>query len=334
MDSSLKQISEINYDVLEEIEKSKWKRIFKTMYKDWQLYVLLLPLIASVFLFSYLPMEGILRAFQKTSYGPNGTFQEWTGVVSFQSLISGTNAADFWRALKNTFVLSLYGLIFGFPIPIILAILFSEIRSNKYRSIVQVASYLPKFISTVVITTMLIYMVRPNNQYGQAGIIAMFLERMGLIKAATEVNLLSESQYFRSIYHMSGIWSSAGYGSIVYFAAIMGISPTNYEAAKIDGANKLEQIRYVTLPGIMPTLTIMLILKIGDILSVGYEKILLLYNDGTMETADVLSTFVYRLRNEFPSIGIAADFFNAVIGMFLVLGANYISRKVSETSLF
>lgn len=321
-------------EILEHLEKTRWLRIFKTMLNDWQLYVLILPLIASVFLFSYLPMGGILRAFQKTVTGSQGNYQEWTGVTAFTSLLTGTNSAMFWRAFKNTFMLSLYGLIFGFPVPILLAIVYSEIKNDKFRSVLQIAAYLPKFISTVVITTMIIYLLRPNNQYGQAGVLAQIFSKIGLVKNATSTSMLDNPQYFRSIYQISGIWAAAGYGSIVYFAAIMGISPTYYEAAKVDGASKLDQIRHITLPGIMPTLTIMLILKIGDILSVGYEKVLLLYNDSSMETADVLSTFVFRLRTEYQAIGIAADFFNSLIGMFLVLGANYISRKVSETSLF
>jgi putative aldouronate transport system permease protein len=161
---------------------------------------------------------------------------------------------------------------------------------------------------------------------------------MGLIGDSTR--MLHEPQYFRSIYIISGIWEGAGYGSIVYFAAIMAISPTNYEAARIDGANKLAQIRYVTLPGMAPTLTIMLILRIGEILSVGYEKIILLYNVQTYQTADVISTFVTRIGGLMGGQSIslntaaAADLFNSIIAMFLVLGANFISKRVSDTSLF
>lgn len=328
----MKQIA--NDPIAQELDRNKWKIAGKAIKKDWQLYTLLIPLFVSLLLFSYLPMGGVIRAFQKTSTNANGNFQEWVGLTYFKSLMVGENAYEFWRSLKNTFVLSMYGLIFGFPIPIILAIFFSEIKNRYFRSITQIISYLPKFMSTVVITTMVTYMLKNQSQYGEAGIIAMLLEKMNLVDSITGTKLLDRPEAFRAIYHISGIWASAGYGSIVYFAAIMGISPTNYEAAKIDGASKIDQIKNITIPGIMPTLTIMLILKIGDILSVGYEKVLLLYSEKTYDRADVLSTWVYRQRNSYPGIGIAADFFNSLVGMFLVLGANFISRKVSDTSLF
>jgi putative aldouronate transport system permease protein len=244
----------------------------------------------------------------------------------------------------------MYGLIFGFPIPILLALLFSEIKNRYYRSFLQVACYLPHFVSAIVITT-IIRLWATGEVAGQGvtgGILYKMFKSFGwtTIDSGTEVTIsvLAHPKFFRPIYQVSGVWEGAGYGSIVYFAAILAISPVSYEAARIDGATKLQQIRYVTLPGMAPTLTIMLIMRIGQILNVGYEKIILLVEDldSSWETADVISTYVYRMSGKsalplasyIPMVGIVMDLFNSIIAMVLVLGANAISRRVSSTSLF
>lgn len=334
-------LEEIKHELLlEELERTKWHRYWQAIKKDWPLYVMLIPVILYFFIFRYMPIYGILAAFKNQNDLTLSVGQSpFAGFYAFRSLIAGDYAKEFWQAFRNTFAISMYGLIFGFPVPIILALFFSEIKSDFYRSLTQILTYLPKFISTVVITSIITLMLFEGNQPHQApGVITTFLQNIGLIKEGTR--LMHSPQYFRSIYIISGIWEGAGYGSIVYFAAIMAISPTSYEAARIDGANKLAQIRYVTLPGMAPTLTIMLILRIGEILSVGYEKIILLYNVQTYETADVISTFVTRIGGLMGGASIslntaaAADLFNSIIAMFLVLGANFISKRVSDTSLF
>lgn len=326
--------------LLEELEKNKWHRYGQAIKKDWPLYVMLVPVILYFFVFRYMPIYGILAAFKNQndltlSVGD----APFSGFYAFRQIIAGSYAKEFWQAFRNTFAISMYGLIFGFPVPIILALFFSEIKSDFYRSLTQILTYLPKFISTVVITSIITLMLFEGNAPHTApGVLTSLFRDLGIISETTR--LMHEPQYFRSIYIISGIWEGAGYGSIVYFAAIMAISPTNYEAARIDGANKLAQIRYVTLPGMAPTLTIMLILRIGEILSVGYEKILLLYNNATYSTADVISTFVTRVgglmggANVSLNTAASADLFNSIIAMFLVLGANFISRRVSDTSLF
>jgi putative aldouronate transport system permease protein len=324
---------------LEEIERTKWHRYWNTMKKDWPLYAMLVPVLLYFFIFRYMPIYGILSAFKDqrlltVSIGDS----PFSGFYAIRSLVAGDYAPAFWQAFRNTFAISMYGLIFGFPVPIILALFFSEIKSDVYRSVVQILSYLPKFISTVVITSIITLMLYGGSPYQSPGIIADILTKVGMIPQGTE--MLLQPQYFRSIYIISGIWEGAGYGSIVFFAAVMAISPTSFEAARIDGASKLSQIRYVTLPGMAPTLTIMLILRIGEILTVGYEKVLLLYYVDTYSTADVISTFVTRvggLMNPSGSVlnvAASADLFNSIIAMFLVLGANFISRRVSDTSLF
>lgn len=345
-----------------ELDRSKLKRIWHILKQQWPIFLMLVPVIVYFLLFRYRPILELITAFKKNEIALGKTYFEsqWYGLFPLKELMftGGENALEFWRAFRNTFTLSMYGLIFGFPVPIVLALLFSEIKSDGYRSLTQILTYLPKFLSTVVITSLLFLMMQPGEIRDgvvvvQSGFLSSFLSFVGAIPPNT--NMLGRAEYFRSIYIISDIWESAGYGSIVYFAAIMAISPTSYEAAKIDGANKLAQIRYVTLPGMAPTLTIMLILRIGNILTVGYEKIVLLtltQSDRTvLNTAEVLSSYVLRITNTGPyseagaggigafehyieAVATSADLFNSIIAMFLVLGANFISRRVSDTSLF
>lgn len=247
-------------------------------------------------------------------------------------MINGAYADQFWRAFRNTFLISIYGFVFGFPIPIILAIFFSEISNMTYLKVSQTLTYLPHFLSEVTITGLVLTLLYHGEV--NTGVIAQFLFDTNLLAEGSKV--VQDANYFRPLYIITGIWKEAGYSSIVYFAAIMGISPTLYEAIKVDGGNKLQEIRFVTFPGMAPTLIITVILRIGRMLSVGYERIILLYNANTYETADVLSSFVFRIGLEGgnQALGASADMFNALIGFALVIGANFISRQISETSLW
>lgn len=331
-------------ELLEQMEKNRWRNYWRLIKKSWPIYVMLIPVLLFFYFFKYQPIGGIMIAFKNyDDYGISLADSDFYGFYAFKVLMFGSEADNFWRAFRNTFTLSTYGLFFGFPIPIILALLFSEIKNEAYRATTQIISYLPKFISTVVITSIVALMLSGGNDSIEPGIINSLLINWSVIEEGTP--MLSKPEYFRSIFIITDIWQAAGYGSIVYFAAIMAISPTNYEAAKIDGANKLDQIRYVTLPGMAPTLTIMLILRIGKTLSIGYEKVLLLtQNRGeeVLSTAEVISTYVLKLGGVWQSGGLttnisfaaAADVFNSLIAMFLVLGANFISRRVTDTSLF
>jgi putative aldouronate transport system permease protein len=330
-------------ELLEEMERNKWRRYWQQIKKNWPIYLMLVPVMLFFYFFKYQPIGGIMIAFKNyDDYGITLSNSDFQGFYAFRVLMFGSEADNFWRAFRNTFTLSTYGLFFGFPIPIILALLFSEIKNEAYRASTQIISYLPKFISTVVITSIVALMLSGGNDTVDPGIINQLFIDMGLIEKGTP--MLSKPQYFRSIFIITDIWQGAGYGSIVYFAAIMAISPTNYEAAKIDGANKLAQIRYITFPGMAPTLTIMLILRIGKTLSIGYEKVLLLTQNRGQEvlsSAEVISTYVLKLGGVWQSgltqnisFAAAADVFNSLIAMFLVLGANFISRRVSDTSLF
>ena len=334
----------VNFNEKEKVEayyeKNHWKITFKRMIRDWRLYVMLIPLVFVFICWRYLPMYGLVISFKTYDAGQGILGSNFVGLAGFEKLVTDPL---FWRAFRNTFMISFYGLLFGFPMPIILALLFSEVKNQAYRSILQVLSYLPKFVSLVVVTSLVTLLCSSANQTYDGGIITQLLTKINLIPEGAK--LLGDPKYFRAVYQISGIWETAGYGSIVYFAAILAISPTSYEAAKMDGANKWAQIRYVTFPGIASTLTIMLILEIGKLFTVGYEKVYLLYKQVTWETSDILATYVMRyggfdVEAGSPtsllkqSIAASADLFNAIIAMLLVVGSNMIARRVSSTSLY
>ncbi|MBE0528347.1 MAG: sugar ABC transporter permease, partial [Thermoleophilia bacterium] len=302
------------------------------IFKDYQLYILLIPMVAWYAIWFYKPLAGLLIAFKNYKSILGVAESDFVGFANFVSLMKGAFAPQFWRAFRNTFMISIYGLIFGFPIPILLAIFFSEIKSNLFRGVVQTFSYLPHFLSEVTITGLVLTLL--YNGEVTTGVVANFLINLGVFDET--VRIVQTAEFFRPMYIITGIWKEAGYSSIVYFAAIMGISPVLYEAIKVDGGNKMQELRYVTFPGMAPTLIIMIVLRIGRMLSIGYERIILLYNANTYETADVLSTFVLRIGLESgnQSMGASADMFNSLLGFALVIGANYISREISESSLW
>ena len=312
-----------------------WRKNYLVFLRDWRLYCLLIPMIIWYLLFVYKPMGGLLVAFKdyKPDQGILGS--DFAGFYNFSQLMfNDTFKREFWGAFRNTFMISLYGLIFAFPIPIILAILFSEIVHEPYRKLTQTLTYLPYFLSEVTITGLALMLLKESSL--STGILARAMLDLGF---TPDGKILETARYFRPLFCITGIWKEAGYSSIVFFAAIMGVSPTLYEALKVDGGNKIQELRYVTLPGISITLTIMIIMRIGNMLSVGYERVILLYNISTYATGDVLSTLAYRLalfvgNQSNTGMGSAIDMFNSVIGFFLVIGANYVSRRVSSTSLW
>ena len=326
--------------VRDDVEKHYWLHVGRTIAKDWRLYVMLIPMLLVFLFWRYFPMYELLGCFKVSDNVLPVSKQLFSGFSYFKRLLFAGDglSTDFWRALRNTFILSFYGLCFGFPIPIILALFFNEIRSNIARSVYQVLTYLPKFMSTVVMTSLVTMLVKQGSLTTGMGIVSQFLSNVGLISPeVANAGLLNNPSFFRSIYQISGIWEGAGYDSIVFFAAIIAISPTSYEAAQIDGANKMAQMRYVVLPSILSTIVIMLITRIGTLLNIGYEKVLLLYNPNTYVTADVVSTFANRNgmgTGAGTGIAAAAEMMNNVIGMLLVIGANTIARKASDTSLY
>lgn len=301
------------------INKDLLKRIYKSRY----LYIMLLPTIAFYIIFHYLPMYGIIIAFKdfKASRGILGS--PWVGFKHFEQFFS---SYYFFRLIRNTFLLNFYGLIFGFPAPIILAILLNELRSEKFKRFVQSVSYLPHFISVVIVVGFIV------DFFSQNGIVNNLLSLFGI----EPINFLIEPKWFRPLYVGSGIWQGIGWGSIIYLAAISGIDPELYEAAIIDGAGRFRKIISITIPSIAPTIIIQLIFRIGGMMSVGFEKVFLMYNPSTYETADVISTFVYRsgLQSAQYSYAAAIGLFNTIINFILLIGANYISRVTTESSLW
>ena len=326
--------------VRDDVEKHYWLNVGRAIAKDWRLYVMMVPMLLVFLFWRYFPLYELLGCFKVSDTVLPVSEQLFCGVSYFKRLLVGGDSlsANFWMAMRNTFLLSFYGLCFGFPMPIILALFFNEIRSNAARSVYQVMTYLPKFMSTVVMTSLVTMLVKQGSIIGQMGIVSQALVKLGLItEEVGNAGLLNNPGFFRAIYQISGIWESAGYDSIVFFAAIIAISPTSYEAAQIDGAGKMAQMRYVVIPCMLSTIVIMLITRIGSLLNIGYEKVLLLYNTKTYVTADVISTLAYRTGlsgGAGTGIASAAEMMNNVVGMLLVIGANTVARKASNVSLY
>ena len=297
--------------------------------RDWRmnkgLYFLIIPVVVYLIIFNYVPMAGIVLGFERFT-PKNGVFMsEWVGLKHFVTFFS---SVFFIRVLKNTLILSLYSIIFGFPAPILFALLLNELDNEYYKKVIQVVSYMPNFISTVVISGIIIDFVASD------GVITDLLVGIGFLREAK--NLLSVPEYFRSIMVLTDLWQQVGFGSILFLAALTGIDQELYEAAVIDGANRWKQTIHVTIPGIMPTVVIMLIMRIGGLMNANQEKILLLYNPLIYETSDVIGTFVYRkgLLEADYGYSTAVGLFNSAVNVILLFIANGVSRKYSETSLF
>ncbi|MDK2992481.1 MAG: putative aldouronate transport system permease protein [Clostridiales bacterium] len=302
---------------------SRWDIIRKDLVKNRYIYIMLLPVITYYIVFHYVPLYGAQIAFKNFTPSKGIWGSPWVGFKYFEEFF---NSYYFERLLRNTVLISLYDLIFGFPAPIILALLLNEIKSNIFKRTVQTVTYLPHFISLVVICGMII------DFLARDGLVNNILNRFGI----ESIPFMIKPEWFRTIYVASNIWQGIGWGSIIYLAALSNIDPQLYEAATIDGAGRFRQVLHVTLPGILPTVVIMLILRLGQMLNVGSEKILLLYNTSTYETADVISTFVYRkgILEASYSYSTAIGLFNSVINFALLVIANFISRKATETSLW
>ena len=304
--------------------QGKTKRICTTFKNYSMLYLFLIPALAYFLIYHYIPMYGVIIAFKDYSPFMGVIESPWVGWKYFESFF---NSIYFWRLIRNTFLLSFYSLIYGFPIPIIFALLLNELPFLKYRSLVQTISYIPHFVSTVVIVGMISKFLSPTS-----GFVNSFIELFG----GEAINFMSEPSWFRTVYISSGIWQGVGWSSIIYFAALSAISPTQYEAAKIDGANRWQRIWYISLPGMLPTILTMLLLSLGNIMSVGFEKVYLMYKPVTYETADIISTYVYRsgILEQNYSFASAVGLFNSVINLVLITTFNYLSRRISDYSLW
>ncbi|MEU1606857.1 ABC transporter permease [Micromonospora matsumotoense] len=297
-----------------------WRRALS---RDWQLYSLaVLPLLFFL-VFRYLPMIGNVIAFRRFSPGGSVFGEYWVGLRYFRLFLADPT---FWQVFTNTLVLGTLTLLFCFPLPIVLALLLNEVRARRLKRFVQSVSYLPHFLSIVIVAAMVMQLLSMDGSVNQV------VRGLG----GDAVPFLQQPGWFRAIYVSSEVWQTVGWGTILYLAALTTIDENLYEAARIDGANRWRQTWHVTLPGIRPTMVTLLILNIGTFMAVGFEKILLLYNPLTYPTADVISTYLFRLGFESSNFSYAAaiGLFEAVIGLILVLGANTISRRTVGTSLW
>lgn len=294
--------------------------------KNWQLYLLsLLPLVWLI-VFRYVPMYGVIIAFKRFAPLRGILGSPWVG---FDHFIRFFNSFYFERTVWNTVSINLYELLAGFPVPIILALMLNISRRRAYRKTVQFVIYMPHFISTVVMVGIILRAFSPTG-----GIAAQIMRLLG----QQQLNLMARSEYFKSIYVWSGVWQSAGWGTIIYLAALSGIDPQLYEAASIDGASRFQQVRFIDIPGILPTIVILLILNTGRIMNIGFEKIFLMQNPLNLAASEVISTYVYKvgIASQTPnfSYGAAIGLFLSVINLILILSVNAIARRTGETSLW
>ena len=271
-------------------------------------------------------MYGVQIAFKDFKVRQGIWGSKWVGMKHFENF---WGTYSFKRLITNTLTLSVYSLVAGFPIPILLALMLNECGNLKYKKAVQMITYAPHFISTVVMCSIILLVVTSANN----GILNNMLAALG---ATERVDFITKPNYFAHIYVWSGVWQSMGYGSIIYIAALAGIDPSLHEAAMVDGASKIRRIWHIDLPGIMPTITILLILNVGSLMNVGYEKVLLLQNDLNMSASDIIATYVYRqgLEGAQYSFSAAVGLFNSVVNTILLVSVNFITKKLGETSLF
>ena len=304
-------------------KKSLWHRIVRDIVFNKYNYLLLAPALLYYIIFHYVPMYGAQIAFRDYYVTKGILGSDWVGLKYFEQFFT---SFYFERLVTNTVLLSGLNILWGFPAPIILALLLNEVRNQTFKKSVQTITYLPHFISLVVTCGIIIDFTKNNGLIND--IIAFF--------GGERILFLQSPEWFRPVYIISGIWQEIGWGSIIYLSAISGISQDLYEAAKIDGANRWQETIHITIPGILETIIILLILRVGKLKSLGYEKVLLLYNETTYKTADIISTYVYRrgIQNAEYSFASAVDLFNSVINMALLLIVNTISKRVQGSSLF
>lgn len=298
--------------------------LIKRLRRDWDLYLMFLPVIIWFVLFMYRPMWGLQVAFKDYNLFKGIEGSDWVGIKNFADFIS---SPDFFRTIKNTLLLSLYRIVICFPAPVILALMINEIRNGFVKKTLQTVTFLPYFISSVVVAGIAVNFLAPST-----GIINIALRGLGL----SEQYFLVKPEYFRGIFSSIVLWRETGFSAIVYIAALVGIDQELYNAAKVDGANRWQQLTKITIPSILPTIVIMFVLNIGKIVKQGFEMVLLIYQPATYETSDILGTYIYRtgLQNQNFGMATAAGLFEALVALLLVVISNQLSKKLSESSLW
>lgn len=303
------------------------RRTLRKMRSQWQLYLLLLLPLAYLLIYHYYPMLGLQIAFKKFKLKDGIWGSQWVGLAQFSKFV---NSYMFARVMKNTFTISLYSIIAGFPIPIIFALMLNSMRSVRFKKVVQTVTYMPHFISTVVLVGMIFQIFSPiSGLYGSV---------MKTLTGQVPEDLLASPAAFTHLYVWSGVWQQFGWGSIVYVAALAGISEELHEAAQIDGADRFHRLWHIDLPGILPTVIIMLILRCGQVMSIGFEKAYLMQNDLNLRASEIIATYEYKtaLAAQKPdfSLSTAVGMFNSVINMILIVSVNALARRLGDTSLW
>lgn len=303
--------------------RKTWK---KSLRKYWQLYLLLIPVVVYYIVFKYTPMVGAQIAFRNFRFSKGVWGSTWIGLEHFQRFFASYNSLNI---ILNTLSLSFLSLLFSFPFPIILALIVNEMRSTKVKKTLQTITYAPHFISTIVVVGMLMAMCSPST-----GIINKFLIQMGWVDEG--IYLMGSAKYFRPMYIISDIWKDAGWNAIIFISALAAIDPSLYEAAKVDGASRWQQLTRITLPSILPTIVIMLILESGKVLNIGFEKAYAMQTDLNLSVSEVISTYTYKIGLEKLEYDYATaiGLFNSVISFILLLLVNFTSKKLTETSLW
>lgn len=302
---------------------SRFTKFKRNFLKSWQLYVFLLPALLYFLIFHYVPMYGVQIAFKNFMANQGIWGSPWIGFDHFTRFF---DSYYFWRLIKNTIILSLYQLLL-FPLPIILALSLNELKNGAFKKWAQTLTYAPHFISVVVVVGMIVIFLDPVN-----GLVNNIITLFG----GEQIRFLEESSWFRHIFVWSGVWQTLGWSSIIYLAALAGINPELHEAAEVDGASKFQRILHINIPGIFPTIVVLLILNIGSFMSVGFEKVLLLQNSLNSETSDVIQTYVYQaglLEGQY-SFAAAIGLFDSIINIALLITFNYVARKTSNNSLW
>lgn len=302
----------------------RWKNTLRLMKRNWVLYLLLVPALAYIFIFNYQPMYGLQIAFRNFNFADGITGSKWVGMKWFRFFFK---SAKCWPLIRNTLIISFYSLLAGFPVPILLALMLHNIPSKKFKRTAQTITYLPHFISLVVVVGMISCFTSINS-----GWVNTVIEMLG----GQRMYLMGKPEYYRHLYVWSGVWQEAGWGSIIYMAALTGVAPELHEAATIDGASKLQRIRHIDLPAILPTITIMLIMRCGSIMSVGFDKSYLMMNDLNREVSEVIATYTYDmgLLSGKYSYSTAISLFNNVINFVFLTAVNKFSKLVSGNSLW
>lgn len=300
------------------------KGLATRLIRDYQLYLLALPAIAYLFIFNYVPIYGILIAFKNFNAVQGIWGSDWAGFEHFRRFF---HSYQFGPILRNTIGLSLYQLVVGFPIPIMLALLLNQTRNKRFKSLVQTVTYAPHFISIVVMISMIFIFLSPRTG---------FVNHLLTFFGHEPILFMGDPAYFKTIYVLSGVWQNTGWGSIIYLAALASINPELYEAAKVDGASKWQQILKIDIPSIMPTAVILLILNVGHIMDVGFQKVFLMQTPLTAASQEIISTYVYKmgLINTDYSYSAAINLFNTVINLVLLIAVNQVARRASDTSLW